>query len=224
MSDRGLPENSWGIAAVKRLQCLANARQHAVAMGATSSPPGASALSNVGVCLRHAQLLNDPDAIIETTALVKARAFRASPSLWCLSLLGAHGAGKTFAAEWILADAVGAGITVADGQSRLLGPSELRDAAYDYRVRLALKKYGALVLDDLGSEGQDQSGHLNGVLFEVLNHRWRAEKLTVITSNLSPSRFRERYGRRITDRILHGGRAISVSGPDLRAQSAISPA
>ena len=59
-----------------------------------------------------------------------------------------------------------------------------------------------LVVDDLGDEGTEQG---RGALVDLLLARDGGQKRTVLTSNLLPQPFGERYGEALRDRIRSGG-------------------
>jgi DNA replication protein DnaC len=57
-------------------------------------------------------------------------------------------------------------------------------------------------------------------LFTLLNERCAQRKHTVIATNLSPSQLQERYGERVSSRLLDNARCalIAMRGKDLRLQ------
>lgn len=61
-----------------------------------------------------------------------------------------------------------------------------------------LKEVDYLVLDDLGAERS--SDWATSLIYSILNKRSR----TIITSNLSPDKLSDRYGKRVASRILKG--------------------
>ena len=173
--------------------------------------------TEAGIGRRHLPLLLGKEkGLIETTSLGAARRFLADERLWCLTLLGGHGAGKTMAAEWLVVEAALAGLGANDGARQVITPFGLRDAAFDPEERRRLQQRRVLVVDDLGCEGSDRDGLLRWVVFEILDHRWRHCRKTVITSNLGPSAFQRFYGRRVTERLTSAGLCISIAGPNLR--------
>jgi len=74
-----------------------------------------------------------------------------------------------------------------------------------------------LVIDDLGMEYADAKGNFLADLDALVDARYRDELPTVITTNLTAPMFRERYGRRIRDRIAGLDGFHNVNGPSLRA-------
>lgn len=59
-----------------------------------------------------------------------------------------------------------------------------------------------LILDELGFEP------LTELPFEVIDHRYRAQRVTVVTTGLEPAEFRARYGDAAFRRIAEGGAVI----------------
>ena len=71
-----------------------------------------------------------------------------------------------------------------------------------------------LVLDDLGAERP--TDWVVEKLFQVLDHRMRAERETLFTSNLTLDQLTGRLGERVVERIRQGTWEVEVSGRNLR--------
>lgn len=84
----------------------------------------------------------------------------------------------------------------------------------DERMRDRALSTELLILDDLGRERGDGAA----VLEAIINSRNAAERRTVLTSNLGPREFAERYGARILDRLRGDGAAFQATGPSLRGK------
>jgi len=127
-----------------------------------------------------------------------------------LVLMGGIGTGKTLAACWWAAKAMheGAGFMTAAELARW--------PRYEMAAMDRLLGAAALVVDDLGTEYMDDKGNFLAVFDEFVNTRCANMRKTVITTNLTPKTFRERYGARITDRIVECGRFVSVAGDSMR--------
>jgi hypothetical protein len=80
-----------------------------------------------------------------------------------------------------------------------------------------------LVLDDLGPEYADAKGNFKSDLDALINERYSEWRATVITTNLGPTDFRERYGDRICDRVRGSGHFIAVDGDSLRQEDLPPP-
>lgn len=164
----------------------------------------------------------------ETPSLLAVRATN-----WCtLVLSGGVGCGKTVAACWALGQywtenrvflrqpgdlpvdyrwRGGVFAPLSDFVNRSLWDDEDRD----FRARVA--STSTLVLDDVGVERGDGAA----ALFSLLSSRSSEERRTILTTNLPPQAFSDRYGARVLSRLLGvGGRIINVHGPDLRAKGA----
>ena len=137
-----------------------------------------------------------------------------------LLLYGPGGVGKTFLLNCVFA--------------RLLerGFSGVRITAYRMHETMRQKHIGAqeeaqgfeelihtpiLVIDDLGTEPMLRNITVE-YLFTLLNERCAAGRATLIATNLSPAELKERYGERVTSRLLDRSRCVTVrmAGADLR--------
>lgn len=83
-----------------------------------------------------------------------------------------------------------------------------------------VRKVYALAIDDLGREYSDQHGRWLAEIDLLIDDRHEMRLPTVITSNLSPEEFRQRYGERIADRIRQMGLVVLCSGESLRRNRA----
>ena len=74
-----------------------------------------------------------------------------------------------------------------------------------------------LLIDDLGSEPMMRNITVE-YLFTLLNERMAARRHTVIATNLSPLQLQEKYGERVSSRLLDRTRCavIKLEGKDLR--------
>lgn len=162
----------------------------------------------------------------ETEPMRSAREFVAAPrdEKWWLVMLGNVGSGKSTAAAWAarmllfrLCLAEQPGGTHRE-HCRWLTGAELgriythdRDAARDWE---ALKRASVLVIDDLGTEGADSRSA--EALWELVEARTNNIWPTVLTSNLTASEFKKRYGERIADRIRSCSVILESRGVSLR--------
>ncbi len=134
--------------------------------------------------------------------------------------MGPGGVGKTF-----LLNAVFARIVER-------GHSGIRVTAYRMLEAMRKKHMGAeadaesfeamiaapiLLIDDLGTEPMLRNVTVE-YLFTLLNERCARRAHTVVATNLSPAQIRERYGERVSSRLLDSARcaAIAMRGKDLR--------
>ena len=135
-------------------------------------------------------------------------------------LSGPGGVGKTFLLNCIFARITERGL------------SGVRISAYRMFEIMRKKHFGAendaesfeslveapiLLIDDLGTEPLMKNITVE-YLFTLLNERNAAKRPTVIATNLSMERIKERYGERVASRILDKNRfmRIQLRGSDLR--------
>ncbi len=80
-----------------------------------------------------------------------------------------------------------------------------------------LLKVPLLLIDDLGTEPMMRNITVE-YLFTLLNERTAARRHTVICTNLSPAALQERYGERVSSRLLDRNlcQAAQLKGKDLR--------
>jgi DNA replication protein DnaC len=95
--------------------------------------------------------------------------------------------------------------------TQLARASRYEDATMD-RLLTASR----LVIDDLGSEYSDAKGFFRSLLDEVVNVRYSMRRPLLITTNVGPEVFTERYGERIMDRLRECGAFTGIGGPSLR--------
>lgn len=147
-------------------------------------------------------------APLETEAVRLLReALVRKPAPIFVVLSGGVGCGKSCAAaSWLAGTGGGDWVSAADLAT--LSPYE---ATGRERLRGA-----RLVLDDLGTEYVDGKGFMAALLDGVVDHRYANLLPTVVTTNLGPGDFRDRYGPRVADRLREAGAFIVVGGKSLR--------
>ena len=74
-----------------------------------------------------------------------------------------------------------------------------------------------LLIDDLGTEPMMRNITVE-YLFTLLNERIASKRHTVVATNLTPVQLKERYGERVSSRLLDRTRcrAVQLKGKDLR--------
>lgn len=137
-----------------------------------------------------------------------------------IMLAGPGGVGKTFLLNCIFA-------RICER-----GQSGIRITAYRMHEIMRKKHFGAesdaesfeslietplLMIDDLGTEPLLKNITVE-YLFTLLNERGAAKRATIIATNLSMDRIKERYGERVSSRMLDKSRfmRIALKGRDLR--------
>jgi len=134
----------------------------------------------------------------------------AYPGCHTLLVMGDVGTGKSTAAAWTVActqdNALWLSARVVDDLERWKPVSSLA-----YTV-------GLLVVDDLGTERETESGWGTETLGNLLVDRIDSCKRTIITTNLSPAAMMKRYGDRLRSRLNRRPQAglIEAGAVDLR--------
>lgn len=168
----------------------------------------------------------------DTHAMATARAWLSSTA-WGLLMLGGVGRGKSLAAAWLWLRLRELDLVEADTVHRQrrgvlwLRARVLQNLEWTERaevLRRCATSYG-LIVDELGGEDQ-RTGE---AVSDLIEQRGDEQRRTVITTNLEPPRFLERYGDRLVSRLRSGGItskggarwAVSVQGADLRGSEAV---
>lgn len=71
-----------------------------------------------------------------------------------------------------------------------------------------------VVVDDLGREANDGSGHVSSGLFNFVASRFDRDQRTIVTTNLEDDEFRSRYGAALQDRFRAHGVVSNLSDAD----------
>lgn len=75
-----------------------------------------------------------------------------------------------------------------------------------------------LSIDDMGLEPTEVLDYGNAInpVIEIMEHRYRQQLFTFITTNLTPKQIREKYGDRIADRFNETMKCIVYANPTFR--------
>lgn len=148
----------------------------------------------------------------ETDAVKCAEAWWAERDKPWLLLSGPTGCGKSMAAASIPAEYTCADFMRADELVRVFS-SMFGD---QYEQQQKLRDASLLVIDDLGCELD--SARMLPTLLDLLDSRQSARnRPTIVTTNLTPAAFRERYANdRLNSRMAELVRWEGLTGPDLR--------
>lgn len=120
-------------------------------------------------------------------------------------LAGDPGVGKTVAvARWCT------GVTNRIGFIR--ATTFARTSRYDKESTERIYNAAGLCLDDLGSEYADKKESFLVDLDELIDTYYADLRPLLITTNLKPAAFRERYGLRVWDRLHQCANWINVEG------------
>ena len=126
----------------------------------------------------------------------------------------------------VLAGPVGVGKTVAccrwaasrsDSKPLFVRLSQFEAwSRYDKEARNRWETASSLVLDDLGTEWADIGENFLRDLDELIDHAYSRPIPTVITTNLTSDKVRDRYGERIYSRISEAAEWHNIKGGDRR--------
>ncbi len=94
----------------------------------------------------------------------------------------------------------------------------LTQVAKDENCMNEAKKADVLCIDDVGLEPTEVLDFGNAInpVIEILEHRYRQQLFTFITTNLTPKEIREKYGDRIADRFNEIMKCIVYDNPTFR--------
>lgn len=137
-----------------------------------------------------------------------------------LLLIGGGGLGKTFLLNCVFERVTSRGLSAVRLTAfRLFEAMRQQHVGNDekYDGFSSLIEVPLLLIDDLGTEPMMRNITVE-YLFTLLNERIAAKRHTVIATNLSPKQLQERYGERVSSRLLDRRlcAAIQLRGKDLR--------
>jgi len=180
----------------------------------------------------------DVDALLagglrDTSALGISRGWWESESS-VLVLSGTRGCGKTTAAAWVVAqDPKPSPLHELYMEGVLRGRPDMgkrknpmfldvtklqRASRYDEERMAEIEYASTLAIDDLGLEYADAKGSFTALFDGLFNTRYAEQLKTVITTNLTATDFKARYGERVADRIRECGRFVELSDPSMRGR------
>ena len=135
-----------------------------------------------------------------------------------LLLTGAGGLGKTYLLNCIYARVCDRGLSAVRVTAFKLFESMRRQHMGDSESEFAsLTEAPLLLIDDLGTEPMMRNITVE-YLFLLLNERAAAKRRTVIATNLTATQLQERYGERVSSRLLDRSvcGVVQLRGKDLR--------
>ena len=94
----------------------------------------------------------------------------------------------------------------------------LTQVAKDEVAMNEAKTTHVLCIDDVGLEPTEVLDFGNAInpVIEILEHRYRQQLFTFITTNLTPKQIREKYGDRVADRFNEIMKCIVYENPTFR--------
>ncbi len=157
-------------------------------------------------------------AMADATEKFCARWFRNKPHPALLVLAGASGVGKTHCAQAVF-DFARAGAFSGYELGFWAGPASLQFLRWpevcdgfkegNYGIVEDCLNAGLLILDDIGAE-HDPSRSAANKLCEILSRR--EDKFTLVTTNIDPAAWAQRFDVRINDRLLRNSTVIDLGG------------
>lgn len=135
-----------------------------------------------------------------------------------LLLTGAGGLGKTYLLNCIYARVCDRGLSAVRVTAFKLFEAMRRQHMGDSESEFAsLTEAPLLLIDDLGTEPMMRNITVE-YLFLLLNERAAAKRHTVIATNLTATQLQERYGERVSSRLLDKSACgvVQLRGKDLR--------
>ncbi len=134
-----------------------------------------------------------------------------------LLLTGAGGLGKTYLLSCIYARVMDRGLSAVRITAFRLFEAMRRQHMGTDEDFTSLTEAPLLLIDDLGTEPMMRNITVE-YLFTLLTERIGARRHTVIATNLNPVQLQERYGERVSSRLLDRSicGAIQLKGKDLR--------
>ena len=140
-------------------------------------------------------------------------------------ITGSTGTGKTFASEVIASELIKKCfyvnvVTAFQMNNIFLEYHKDFDKSTSHKLS-PLIDVDLLVIDDLGTEPIFRNV-TQEYLYLIISERLRKRRKTIITTNLSPNEFIDRYGERIYSRVFDKSKSllINLAGLDLRTDKA----
>ncbi|MGI6192717.1 MAG: ATP-binding protein [Christensenellales bacterium] len=137
-----------------------------------------------------------------------------------LLIVGGTGLGKSYALHAVGNRALERGVPVRLTTAPKFFAAEMERIRGGANENAALFNVELLLIDDLGAEPANSAVSADS-LFALFDHRTTEGLFTCAASNLTPAEIAQRYGPRITSRLMDAGssRVLSLSGRDLRLMS-----
>lgn len=94
----------------------------------------------------------------------------------------------------------------------------LTQVAKDENCMAEAKTAKVLCIDDIGLEPTEVLDYGNAInpVIEIIEHRYRQQLFTFITTNLTPRQIREKYGDRVADRFNEIMKCVVFENPTFR--------
>lgn len=135
-----------------------------------------------------------------------------------LLLYGTVGCGKSFLSGCVAKELMDKGASVVYFSASQFFNTLHANTLYNNEEELY--NNDLVLIDDLGAELTNS--FVTTALFSFLNERILRGKATIISTNLNLAELRERYGERISSRIVRNFKTLKLSGPDIRILQRLS--
>lgn len=135
-----------------------------------------------------------------------------------LLLYGTVGCGKSFLSGCVAKELMDKGASVVYFSASQFFNTLHANTLYNSEEELY--NNDLVIIDDLGAELTNS--FVTSSLFSFLNDRILRGKATIISTNLNLAELRDRYGERISSRIIQNFKLLKLSGPDIRILQRLS--
>jgi len=142
---------------------------------------------------------------------------------WGLFLWGANSVGKTFAAAAVLKELTNKGYSSYCVLSDVLKSAYIDGQRFDPSQTIVqrVESVDVLLLEDLGKEYSGKGSGWAELCFENMIRKRSRELLpTIITTNLDPKSFRDRYDKSAAAIAMESMISVEVKGTDMRRAAA----
>ena len=181
---------------------------------------------NIGRRYWSATMQNVPESTLKTTyrAYMKNLASNYAEG-WGLFVYGNNGVGKTYTSCALLKEITKAGYSTFCILSDELKLAYIDGGRFDTdnTVTQRVERVDFLLIEDLGKEYSGKGSGFAELCFEnLLRKRSRECRPTIVTTNLTPALFQERYKQSAASLAMECMIAVEAKGIDIRREMAIA--
>ena len=181
---------------------------------------------NIGRRYWTASMQNVPESTLKTTyrAYMKNLANNYADG-WGLFVYGNNGVGKTYTSCALLKEITKAGYSTFCILSDELKLAYIDGGRFDTdnTVTQRVERVDFLLIEDLGKEYSGKGSGFAELCFEnLLRKRSRECRPTIVTTNLTPALFKERYKQSAASLAMECMIAVEAKGIDIRREMAVA--
>ena len=181
---------------------------------------------NIGRRYWPASMQNVPESVLKNTyrAYMKNLASNYADG-WGLFVYGNNGVGKTYTSCALLKEITKAGYSTFCILSDELKLAYIDGSRFDQdnTVTQRVERVDFLLIEDLGKEYSGKGSGFAELCFEnLLRKRSRECRPTIVTTNLTPALFKERYKQSAASLAMECMIAVEAKGIDIRREMAIA--